>query len=692
MSGATMDSAEARPRTSETDPPPSPILPTGPCDLSRPFEYNSPAFGSMVGKPQLLPASELSAATLSTSDPQEQVDSTLAYAPPFPANLDPIIQIPTARRLGPEHAQLFRTPLGADSDERQKAREALEHHMAGKWALLRTANDELQKMTEVRCARPFQLPEAPFLGTEPAPFLGTQPVPAVWVNPGLKHLVKPSIFLAKGVSPTKFLELDRDMQWSEQQHLNGRGGAAHPDEPQGLRETLLMHGCQPYGNQVKTVLRSLSFHDWTQNLTTGAYNNDLLGHFVAGNGISMVMYEVNVPSPNQPPDSMPSRPKLERWIWFLLSLPLISVSPDLDGEAGALPPGFPAEALQTFWVCFAAPIQTEQQSCMYPYDMEPVQNVGIHPPVIEAIYARATAFDQGSKADTTIPNRSSNPAAPYPISSSTLKEHLPRQTFERGPTFRCGRPHVVKRAQRDVIRAKRFDLDFSKHGIPAFEFTPTCFRRPLETFRDGLGSALEGKDFVGAQGITSFKAYVDGWEEEGQNLDNPMSLLHPTRLLRSPGAGRKFSGDSFVRLNGAEGANWRSGDGISDAAGEDDVSAEKSPHPMSAEGGALAQTASKTSAERPKRRMAAAEMLWWEHVKAQLWQDAHRWEKVKEAMAHGCCRVIARVEEVAVGERLDGDEEEGEQAVTGVGEEGDARGATDVWTLANSQLLIGSYR
>jgi hypothetical protein len=64
----------------------------------------------------------------------------------------------------------------------------------------------------------------------------------------------------------------------------------------GLRETLLMHGRQPYGNQVRTELRSLTFHDLTPDMRTLGFKNELLAHFETDKDhrTKLVCYEVDV--------------------------------------------------------------------------------------------------------------------------------------------------------------------------------------------------------------------------------------------------------------------------------------------------------------------------------------------------------------------------------------------------------------
>lgn len=67
------------------------------------------------------------------------------------------------------------------------------------------------------------------------------------------------------------------------------------EKPLTLRESLLMHGRQPYGNQARTELRSLTFHDLTPHMRTGGFKNEMLAHFEAdpAGRTRLVSYEVD---------------------------------------------------------------------------------------------------------------------------------------------------------------------------------------------------------------------------------------------------------------------------------------------------------------------------------------------------------------------------------------------------------------
>jgi hypothetical protein len=167
----------------------------------------------------------------------------------------------------------YPTPFDASPASREEARMNLEAHMRDRWPQVTSASEMLQKMTDVRCEQAFEIPNLP--ASSSSPLEGKTPLGA---NPSLRHLRSGGEFKLRA----PLTEV-------------GGGLSSQCSSPElGLREQMLLHGKQPYGNQKITELRSLSLHDWTPNVRTGAFQNELVVHYEAGDGCRLAMYEVNL--------------------------------------------------------------------------------------------------------------------------------------------------------------------------------------------------------------------------------------------------------------------------------------------------------------------------------------------------------------------------------------------------------------
>lgn len=245
-------------------------------DISSPLRSTSgsspiTAPSSSPKKPHLDPPVQLSASTLSSSDFAD-------------FNSDEMI----------EHLSRPRTPTRhglrvADnwSDGLNGGRRALERHQQSTLPHVLNACKALQAVMDMRN-------EASFMPTPPAQAV----VNPVATNPGLKHLRgwgPLSIKLRDGmdVDPADI----PDVMCRVENRQNGGGGVLlrQKGKPKlTLRETLVMHGQQPYGRQSRTELRSLTFHDLTPDMRSGHFKNEVLLHFDAGHGTKLVAYEVDV--------------------------------------------------------------------------------------------------------------------------------------------------------------------------------------------------------------------------------------------------------------------------------------------------------------------------------------------------------------------------------------------------------------
>jgi hypothetical protein len=161
------------------------------------------------------------------------------------------------------------------------------------------ASKRLQQILGMRNEEPFKAPTAPVRCGQGTVAVGS----AVDFNPALKHLRGLNAGLGIHIGQVGFetgpgnREIAEENQRPAGGELKFHGQQRRvPEKPLTLRESLLMHARQPYGNQAKTELRSLTFHDLTPDMRTEGFKNELLAHFEADreSRTRLVSYEVNV--------------------------------------------------------------------------------------------------------------------------------------------------------------------------------------------------------------------------------------------------------------------------------------------------------------------------------------------------------------------------------------------------------------
>lgn len=184
--------------------------------------------------------------------------------------------------------------------------EALERHMKAYLPQVVDASRRLHQILGLRNEEAFKPPTVPVRAGQGTVIVGS----AVDFNPALKHLRGSYAGLGiqigqAGSGPRPGPGPGHGRTNWEVAEENQRGGSEGmfqgqqrivAEKPLTLRESLLMHGRQPYGNQAKTELRSLTFHDLTPNMRTGGFKNELLAHFEADQEgrTRLVSYEVDV--------------------------------------------------------------------------------------------------------------------------------------------------------------------------------------------------------------------------------------------------------------------------------------------------------------------------------------------------------------------------------------------------------------
>lgn len=237
---------------------------------------------SNSSSPGLLPALQLSASTISGSDFLSASDRS---NPGLPRDHDSRIKTPSLY-AGPVLDSWAATSGPEYEAAKQRRGEAVMPRVL-------EASKRLQQIMGLRNDDEFEPPTPPV-----QPGGGMVPVGnAVAFNPALRHL--------------RGFTANLDVQIKEAGHervKTGREAAEAATEKEklrqvtkvakpGLRESLLMHGRQPYGNRARTELRSISFYELAPDQRTGrGFRSELLAHFEADVDFRtrLVCYEISV--------------------------------------------------------------------------------------------------------------------------------------------------------------------------------------------------------------------------------------------------------------------------------------------------------------------------------------------------------------------------------------------------------------
>lgn len=188
---------------------------------------------------------------------------------------------------------------------REASNDALEQHMKATLPQVKDASKRLQQALGMRNEQAFK-PPTPVHSGQGAVTVGS----AVDFNPALRHLRGSNAGLgiqigqaSRGRVPgprhghgrTNWEATEENQRRRGEGILQGQQRRV-AEKPLTLRESLLLHGRQPYGNHAKTELRSLSFHDLTPDMRTGGFKNELLAHFEADieGRTRLVSYEVDM--------------------------------------------------------------------------------------------------------------------------------------------------------------------------------------------------------------------------------------------------------------------------------------------------------------------------------------------------------------------------------------------------------------
>ncbi|PMD35020.1 hypothetical protein L207DRAFT_638481 [Hyaloscypha variabilis F] len=438
----------------------------------------------------------------------------------------------------------------------RKALKVLEDHLRDRMPFVQLSSKRMQAVMGVRNNFPFDLPD-----TKRSSASICMPTSPSGLDAGLSLRTasrNPSTFkFMNPLSPHNSPYVD-------------------PNTGKGLREWLLSKG-KEYGMR-KRECRSISFHDFTPDMRSNGWSNKLLGHYAANSaGERVDFYEIDLPTPNS---------TTQPWIWFLISRPLLSINPkntstrpphqnkishpsstpqtfytpsslsssplDTSTHTSSLPPNFPAP-VQTSWMVFACPLS----------------NVVAYP----------EALDAQPPSQCTILSRASRP------SSQNQNQNGGKKLY------------------------KRRDFDFSRNGIPIFEFHAPSFPSPPSTSSSTQTShQLAHQQFLS---IGEIGPFYPG------DLCSPLPEAEYIQNIKSFQDKAKAKAEAI-------------------AAGRDGEEERKVVSPWSGQ--------------------------WWKVFYEGVSGEVGRWEGVKASMGRGKCRVVVRFTEWEgedEGERMDLDREEG---------------------------------
>ncbi|RFU26028.1 hypothetical protein B7463_g10317, partial [Scytalidium lignicola] len=253
----------------------------------------------------------------------------------------------------------------------------------------------------------------------------------------------------------------------------------------GLREFLLTRGNELGSG--RRELKSISFFDCTPDIRTNAEKSVKLAEYDNRSPRHRCnYYEVDLPTVRYS-NVTPGQEiySTERWIWFLISQPMVTIDFDMfvnnPSQKLPHPPNFPSPA-PTSWVVFAAPL------------------------------SHVTTYPITTELEYSTPNPTFNYNGNYNGSNNVRNLHLV---------------------------SKRLDFDFSHQGIPLFEFsninnftsTSTLpflsIPRPLPPYEENDSYAPYTDD--------EYEEILSRWEESeeyanrNRPADDPMDLPCPNR-------------------------------------------------------------------------------------------------------------------------------------------------------------------
>ncbi|CZR58284.1 uncharacterized protein PAC_08175 [Phialocephala subalpina] len=390
-----------------------------------------------------------------------------------------------------------------------------------------------------------------------------------------------------------------------------------PETGKGLREWLLKVS-KENGTLKKKSCKSISFHDFTADMKTGAFSNVLVSHYNdEGPRQRVDAYEVDLPTPSY--DNQTTT--MQTWIWFLISRPILSFDP-LAKPAPAKPTSDPRN-----W-CDSPDIYYTSESYGHPLssprEMKPPANFPDPIPVSWVVFAcplaNVTVYPEQIEKS---PSSSSDELSSTPEQVPTRLGH--RKPSPAHPPAKRSNPFVGGRErEKGKIIHKRLDYDISHQGLPIFEFSNSdADLFPLNPLFPGCyhhGQYLS----VNSMPPFSLSPLPSSSTLSSDAIPNPFSeTFHDDLLSRTAEFELKSKEDFRLDVGFWEhrGRNGVEGLGLSDEEiKRDEVECrrrqEEYPCPFWGE--------------------------WWGLFYERIYEDEGRWRKVRKAMGRGKCRVVVR--------------------------------------------------
>ncbi|EKD14050.1 uncharacterized protein L3040_007946 [Drepanopeziza brunnea f. sp. 'multigermtubi'] len=354
------------------------------------------------------------------------------------------------------------------------AREKLDEHLKARMGFVALANDRLQAAVGERNSWAFELPEV-LLHRTPATFGSRLNVPNRRNPPILGNANLTPSSAAKHLSNGRRKDSGVALGRISQTPLSPLVISGQVDEVtgKGLREWLLSRGKES-GTQKKRECRNIAFHDFTPDAHTGNHSNVLLACYSGGGLHERVdAYEIDLPTTVTDPATGQTGAAVQSWLWFLISRPVLTLSPSSYNSGLQLPPNFKKFPIPTSWVVFACPA------------------------------SHVTAYP--AARDDSVPY-------PPPRNPFSIPLSAPLGIF---------RARGTERESKTVY--KRQDYDFSQQGVPIFEFSsaelfPVPSRKRIEFLSvDGL-RGWDPRDLCTAYNEQEWKRKVAEWEQSVLNL------------------------------------------------------------------------------------------------------------------------------------------------------------------------------
>jgi hypothetical protein len=335
------------------------------------------------------------------------------------------------------------------------------------------------------------------------------------------------------------------------------------------------------------------------------------------------------PIAEQPLHVLPTRPKTERWIWFLISSPVVMLhQPTRKDPTPRFPPSLSPDAIPNSWVVFAAPFETKDKHPMFS-EVTTTQSVIVHPLQIDVL---SCSNHNAPRATQSNHNIIRSPFLPSSFNSAGIQP--------------------PQKPDPNVFSVWRQDYDFCKHGVPAFEVSGSADRI---AFIEALNREwLERDDILCAKDLEGYGSLIfDNADDSDGDADSESSCSQ-TSMVHRP---MKRSGHRRGHSN----------------------SENKSPlaHKSRGIGNGLGATSNQVKSRQiGDSSLTRREEKWWGEVKEKLTEDAARWRRIRAAMTRGACRVIAR---------FDMDEDEQPSS-------GDSSGSSDGLVTGARGGIIGRKR